>query len=163
MARAYWLVKSEPNVFSIDNLAAAPDKSTVWDGVRNYQARRSLRDGMREGDEVLFYHSRVEPMAVVGVTKVVREGFPDPSQFDPKHKYFDPDSRRDKPRWYAVQLQLVSKFKHPVTLASMRDMPELEGLPLLKKGSRLSVQPVGAEHFAMIVALGKRLSAQPKD
>jgi predicted RNA-binding protein with PUA-like domain len=150
----FWLMKSEPNVFSIEDLAKAPNKTTHWDGVRNYQARNFLKQGMQVGDGVLFYHSRVEPMAVVGTAKVVRAGYPDPSQFDAKHKYYDPDSKPDKPRWYVVDIQLERIFERPVTLQTLRTLPELEGMMLLKKGSRLSVQPVEPAHWRVITKLG---------
>ena len=155
MATRYWLMKSEPNVFSFDDLQKAAKQTTTWDGVRNYQARNMLRSEMSEGDGVLFYHSRVEPMAVVGVAKVVRTGFPDPTQFNAKHKYFDGESDPGKPRWYAVDIQFYKAFKHPVTLQAMRTMEGLEDMVLLRKGSRLSVQPVSAKEWKIVLAAGK--------
>lgn len=154
MATRYWLMKSEPNVFSFDDLHRAAKQTTAWDGVRNYQARNLLRDEMQVGDGVLFYHSRVEPMAVVGLAKVVRTGYPDPTQFNAKHKYFDGDSNPDKPRWYVVDIQYHKAFKRPVTLQAMRGMAGLEDMVLLRKGSRLSVQPVAASEWKIIVAAG---------
>ena len=150
----YWLMKSEPNVFSFEDLQAAPKQTTFWDGVRNYQARNMLRDAMQVGDGVLFYHSRVEPMAIVGCAKIVATGTPDPAQFDPKAKYYDPDSRLDAPRWYGVHIQYDQAFATPVTLQSMREIPALANMKLLQKGSRLSVQPVDAKHWKLICKLG---------
>lgn len=154
MAKRFWLMKSEPNVFSFADLKKSPQQSTFWDGVRNYQARNMLRDEIKKGDDVLFYHSRVEPMAVVGIATVTADGTPDPSQFDAKSKYYDADARPDAPRWYGVTLKYKRAFAHPVTLQAMRDMPELDGMVLLRRGSRLSVQPVESTHFEVICAAG---------
>ena len=155
MAR-YWLMKSEPNVFSIDDLAKARDKTTRWDGVRNYQARNLLRDEIAVGDGVLFYHSSADPPAVAGTARVVRAGYPDPTQFDPSDGHHDPDSARDDPRWYAVDIQFDGKFARPVPLPELRATPALEGMVLLKRGSRLSVQPVTATEWKQILKLGAK-------
>ena len=156
MSRRYWLVKSEPDCFSFDDLWSAPDRTTHWDGVRNYQARNLLRDEMKRGDRVLFYHSSCEPPAVVGVAEVVREGYPDVTAFDPAHEHFDPKSRESEPTWMMVDLRAVERFRRPVTLAELRGAPGLERMALLQKGSRLSVQPVRPEEWEVVVTLGSR-------
>ena len=138
MAR-YWLMKSEPSVFSIDDLAAAKEQTTRWDGVRNYQARNLLRHDIAVGDGVLFYHSSAEPPAVAGTARVVRAGYPDPTQFDPRDGHFDRDSQRDDPRWFAVDIKFDSKFTRPVTLPELREAPALKEMVLLRRGSRPSV------------------------
>jgi predicted RNA-binding protein with PUA-like domain len=150
-----WLVKTEPSTYSIDDLASDPQQTTCWDGVRNYQARNFLRDQMQVGDAVLLYHSNAEPSAVVGLAKVVRSGYPDPSAFDPNHHYYDPDSQVDTPRWFSVDLKLIKKFKRALPLSELRDQTQLDGLELLRKGSRLSVQPVSEDHFELITKLAK--------
>ena len=152
----YWLMKSEPNVFSIDDLAKAREKTTRWDGVRNYQARNMLRDDVAVGDGVLFYHSSADPPAVAGTARVVRGGYPDPTQFDPSDGHHDPDSSRDDPRWFAVDIQFDSKFARPVALAELRATAALAGMVLLKRGSRLSVQPVTPAEWKQILKLGAR-------
>ena len=151
---AYWLMKSEPTVFSFDDLLKSPGQTTHWDGVRNYKARNFLRDEIKVGDGVLFYHSRVEPMAVVGTAKVVKAGYPDPSQFAASSKYYDPDADPDEPRWYMVDIKADKPFSRPVTLQELRGLPALAKMMLLKKGSRLSVQPVSAAEWQTIVRLG---------
>jgi predicted RNA-binding protein with PUA-like domain len=146
------LVKSEPSVFSIDDLGRAPGKTTCWDGVRNYQARNYMR-AMKRGDQVLFYHSNAEPPAVAGVAEVVREAYPDPTAFDPKDKHYDPKSHRNKPAWYMVDIRLVRKFPTPISLDRLRREPRLKGMELLRRGSRLSVQPVRPEEWKVILEL----------
>jgi predicted RNA-binding protein with PUA-like domain len=148
---SYWLYKTEPSTFSIDDLKRV--KRTAWEGVRNYSARNNLR-AARTGDLVLFYHSSTKPMAVVGIAKVVQESYPDPSQFDPKSEYYDKDSKRDDPRWSLVDIGFVEAFAHPVTLDEMKAMPALKEMALLKRG-RLSVQPVTAAEWAAIVKRGR--------
>jgi predicted RNA-binding protein with PUA-like domain len=155
MAKRYWLMKSEPNVFSIDHLARAPGKTSFWDGVRNYQARNLLRDEIQVGDGVLFYHSSADPPAVAGTATVVKAGHPDPSQFDPTSDYHDPDSPRDNPRWYGVDIRWESRFAREVPLEELRGTPGLEDMVLLQR-SRLSVQPVTPEQWKIIVKLGGR-------
>lgn len=149
----YWLMKSEPDSFSIDDLAARPGKREHWDGVRNYQARNFMRDAMKKGDQVLFYHSSCAEPGVVGVAKVVKEAYPDSTAFDPESKYFDPKSDPDNPRWFMVDIQLVRKFKRVVTLAELKENPQFEGMRLLARGNRLSVMPVAKDHFDLIVAM----------
>ncbi|MBK8010073.1 MAG: EVE domain-containing protein [Deltaproteobacteria bacterium] len=156
MARRYWLFKSEPETFSWDDLEAAPDRSTFWDGVRNYQARNLLRDEIKSSDGVLFYHSNAKPQVIVGTAVVVRPGSPDPSQFDARSKYFDPDSKADDPRWYGVTIRADRRFKTPVSLPVLRETPGLEEMMVIKKGARLSVQPVSAEAWKIIVGMGTK-------
>ena len=151
----YWLVKSEPEAFGIDDLAKSPAKTTYWDGVRNYQARNTLRDQMKRGDYVLFYHSSATPTAVVGIAKVVREGYPDFTAFDPKHPHYDPKSKTDQPTWYMVDIQLVERFPQPISLDTLREVRELKNMVLLQKGSRLSVQPVRPDEFQAIVRIAR--------
>ncbi len=152
--RHFWLVKSEPTAFSFDDLAASPRKTTRWDGVRNYQARNFMRDGMKQGDLVLFYHSNADPNAVVGVARVVREAYPDPTAFDRRDPHYDAKSKPETPTWMAVDVQAVERFTHPVALGELRGVPGLEQMTLLQKGSRLSVQPVTADEFAIVRRLG---------
>lgn len=139
-SRQYWLFKSEPDVFSIDDFER--DQRTHWDGVRNYQARNFLRDTMQVGDRVLFYHSNAEPMAIVGTAKIVKPGYPDHTAFDPSDPHFDPKSNPESPTWYMVDIEFVQKFSEPLTRDQLRNDEVAAGMMLLKKGSRLSVQPV---------------------
>lgn len=150
-----WLLKTEPDDFSIDDLAACPKQTTCWDGVRNYQARNFLRDDFRPGDQVLLYHSSVDPPSVVGICEVTREGYPDPTAFDPTHKHFDPDSSAEEPRWMMVDIRLARKFDRPIPLDELRRQPGLAKMELLRRGSRLSVQPVTAEEFAIVEQLAE--------
>ena len=150
----YWLMKSEPSVFGIDDLAAWPKKTEPWDGVRNYQARNMMRDTMRRGDLAFFYHSNCEPPGIVGIMEVVREGYPDPTQFDPESKYHDPKSDPDDPRWYLVDVRLKKRFRAMVTLAELREHAgELGEFALLRKGNRLSVMPVETATWQRILEL----------
>lgn len=153
-ARRYWLLKSEPGVFSFDDLLASPDRTTCWDGVRNYQARNSMRDGMRVGDGVLFYHSNAAPPAVVGVCEVVREAYPDHTALDRDDPHFDPKSRADAPTWMMVDIRAVEALPRPLSLADLREMKELRQMKLLHKGSRLSVQPVTAAEWKAVLRAG---------
>ena len=147
-------MKSEPSVFGIDDLAARPKKTEPWDGVRNYQARNMLRDAMRKGDLAFLYHSNCTPPGIVGIMEVVREGYPDPTQFDPESKYHDPKSDPDDPRWYLVDVRLKKRFERMVTLPELREhAAELGDFALLRKGSRLSVMPVEAETWRRILEL----------
>jgi predicted RNA-binding protein with PUA-like domain len=148
----YWLMKSEPRVFSIQDLQNAPGKTTCWDGVRNYQARNFMR-AMRKGDRVLFYHSQAKPPAVVGIAEVVKEAYPDPTAFDPQDPHYDPKSTPEHPRWDMVDIKLVCVFSQPVPLDRLRQEPGLQQMVLLKKGSRLSVQPVRPEEWRIILRL----------
>ena len=152
--KRYWLLKSEPEEFSFDDLLAARSRTTTWSGVRNYQARNYLKEELARGDEVLFYHSSAEPSGVAGIARVVREGHPDPSQFERGDPGHDPDSPRDAPRWFAVDIQALEKLPHFVTLPELRADPRLAGMGLLKRGNRLSVQPVTQAHFRVVRALG---------
>ena len=150
---AYWLFKSEPNCFSYADLEAAPDRTTGWDGVRNFQARNMLRDQVREGDGVLFYHSNADPPAIAGVAEVVQAAHPDPTAFDPKAQHYDPKSKRDDPTWYQVAIRAVRPIDPPLGLPSLRTVPELAGMELLRKGSRLSIQPVTAAEWDAVMTL----------
>ncbi|MFW5876801.1 MAG: EVE domain-containing protein [Myxococcota bacterium] len=147
----YWLLKSEPNVYSIDDLQR--DGRAEWEGVRNYQARNFLRDEMHEGDLVLFYHSNAKPPGVAGVARVCREGYPDATQFDPRSGYHDPKSKREAPRWYRVDVEFVEKFDAMVPLDALKRDPALEGMKVIQKGQRLSVQPVDAKHFRRVLKM----------
>ena len=151
----YWLMKSEPDVFGIDDLAKSPRKTTHWDGVRNFQARNFMRDGMQRGDLAFFYHSNTEEPGIAGIVKVVKTGYPDHTAFDPQDPHFDPDSDPAKPRWYMVDVQLQRKFRSVITLSALREHENraLKGLALLKRGNRLSVTPVSAAHWNFIVDL----------
>lgn len=153
--RRYWLVKSEPDVFSWDDLLAAPDRTTHWDGVRNHAARNFLRDGMHVGDLVFFYHSMAEPAAIVGICEVAHEAYPDPTAFDPAHPGFDPESSPAKPTWYVVNLRAVEPLAKSVTLAMIKRTRALAHMALLRVG-RLSVSPVTADEWKSILALAKR-------
>lgn len=157
-AKRHWLVKSEPDVFSIDDLAAAKQQTTYWDGVRNYQARNMLRDDFQVGDPVLFYHSNAEPTAIVGTAEVVRAGYPDFTAWDKRDPHFDPKSSAENPRWFMVDIRLVQKFHVPLTLAYLRTIAELQDMVLLRKGSRLSVQPVTAAEFAIVLRCARTLA-----
>lgn len=153
-----WLLKTEPETYSIANLAAEKKQTTFWNGVRNYQARNFLRDAMKLGDTVLLYHSNADPPAVVGTAKVVREGYPDHTAWDPTNDYYDPQSTVENPRWFMVDVQLVEIFAEPLTLPQLREMPELAQMELLRKGSRLSVQPVREEEYAAILRRASKKS-----
>ena len=150
---SYWLLKTEPSSYSIDDLLR--DGKAGWSGVRNYQARNFLRDGMKKGDRALIYHSSAEPTAVVGEAEVVREGHPDPTQFDRKDDHYDPDSPADDPRWFQVELKGLHKFPHPVTLAEIKAEPDLREMLLIRRGMRLSVQPVTKEQYQAIVRMAR--------
>lgn len=150
---AYWLMKSEPDEFGIEDLYRSPQQTAPWDGVRNYQARNMLRDQMQEGDLVLFYHSSCKPPGVAGMARVVRAGYPDSSAWDPESPYFDPKSTPDNPRWYRVDVQWCSTFPRLVPLDRLREVPALAGMPLLQKGNRLSVMPVTEEEWQTILGL----------
>jgi predicted RNA-binding protein with PUA-like domain len=149
----YWLFKSEPESFSIKDLAAAPKQTTFWDGVRNYQARNFLRDDIKPGDHVLFYHSAADPPAVVGTANVVREGYPDHTAWQKTNHHFDPKSTAEKPIWYMVDIKLEEIFPTPLSLDFLRGQKALAKMELLKRGSRLSIQPVTKPEFDTIVKL----------
>jgi predicted RNA-binding protein with PUA-like domain len=150
----YWLVKSEPEVFSIDDLAKSKNKTTYWDGVRNYQARNYMRDEMKIGDQVIFYHSNSEPPGAVGICEVVKEGYPDFTAFDPEDPHYDPKSKKDNPAWMMVDVKLVKKFSSFVSIDDMRSNSKLQKMQLLQRGNRLSVMPVTKEEFGEIVKMG---------
>ena len=149
----YWLLKSEPDVFSLEDLKNCPNQTEPWDGIRNYQARNLMRDEMKVGDQAFFYHSRQAEPAIVGTVKVVREAYPDHTSWDPSSKYFDEKSSPENPRWLMVDVQFESEFSRPVTLKELRSVPELKEMFLLRKGMRLSVQPVTEEEFQLILAI----------
>ena len=152
--RHYWLMKSEPNVFSLDDLAHAPKQTTSWDGVRNYQARNFMR-AMKTGDQVLFYHSNAQPPCVMGIAEVVKAAYPDATQFDPHDAHYDPASLPDQPRWDVVDIRFVRKFAAPLSLDLLREQMSLKGMELLRKGSRLSVQPVRSSEWQEILRLAR--------
>jgi len=156
MPPRHWLFKSEPESFSIDDLARAPKQTTFWNGVRNYQARNLLRDEIKVGDGVIFYHSNASPAAAVGLAEVVRAGYADATQFDPKSDYHDPDATPDDPRWFMVDIKLKEKFVRPLPLDELRAHPALADMVLLRRGSRLSVQPVTPAEWKVLVALGRK-------
>ncbi len=147
----HWLMKSEPEAFSIDDLERKQQEP--WDGVRNYQARNFMRDDMHPGDQVFFYHSNCTVPGIVGLAEVATDAYPDPTQFDPKSRYFDPASSRDKPRWMLVDVKFVKKFKRTISLDELKGHDALAGMPLLRKGNRLSVMPVEPAHWKYILAL----------
>lgn len=151
MAKRYWLIKSEPEVYSIDDLKK--DGSSGWEGVRNYQARNSMRDDMKAGDLVLYYHSNADPSGVAGLAKVHGAPVPDPSQFDKKSEYYDEGSSKAEPRWMMARFAFVERFANVVPLEVLKADKALTGMALLQKGQRLSVQPVSADHFARVLEL----------
>ncbi len=148
----YWLVKTEPSEFSWEDLKAAPGQTTPWEGVRNYQARNYMRK-MQVGDLVFFYHSQTNPLAIIGIAIVVRGAYPDPTQFDPSSPYFDPQSTPENPRWETVDIQYQREFSAPISLPQLKEIPGLENMVLLRKGSRLSVQPVTEREWRIVSAL----------
>lgn len=150
-----WLMKSEPGSFSIEDLKKS--KSTHWDGVRNYQARNYMRDQMKVGDRVLFYHSNANPSGIVGIAKITKTGIVDTTAFDPKSKYYDPKSTRESPRWIMVEVTFVKQFPQIISLEELRKAKELQGMKLLQKGSRLSITPVTDKEFSFIEALSSRI------
>ena len=154
----YWLLKTEPDTFSVDTLAAAPRKTTSWDGVRNYQARNMLRDQMQINDRALLYHSSCPVPGAVAIMKVVRAGYPDHTALDAKHKHFDADSDAANPRWYMVDVQLERRLKHIIALPALRAHARgsLQDFCLLRAGNRLSVMPVSAAHWKFILSLETR-------
>jgi predicted RNA-binding protein with PUA-like domain len=152
---AYWLMKSEPDAFGIDDLAARPDQTEPWDGVRNYQARNMMRDQMKPGDEVFFYHSNCKVPGIVGIAEVVRAGYPDHTAFDPKAKYYDPKSDPDNPRWYMVDVRYVRHLNRTIPLTELKGHADgpLAELPLVRRGNRLSIMPVTADQWGFILDL----------
>jgi predicted RNA-binding protein with PUA-like domain len=149
--RGYWLMKSEPETYGIDHLAR--DRRTRWEGVRNYRARNFMRDDMRVGDGVLFYHSSAEPPGIAGIARVCSESYPDPTQFDAKSPYYDSDSQREEPRWHLVDIEFVRKFPSLLPLPFLREQKALAGMALLQRGQRLSVQPVKPAEWRHVLKL----------
>jgi predicted RNA-binding protein with PUA-like domain len=154
--RQYWLLKSDPESFGFEDLWNAPNRTTHWDGVRNFQARNYLRDEMKKGDLAFFYHSGGAEPGIHGIVEITREGYPDPTALDPKDPHYDPRSKSGESPWSMVDIRAVERLSRPVTLSEMRTKPELEGMPLLKKGNRLSVQQVGAAEWNAVLRLAKQ-------
>ncbi|RDV24516.1 EVE domain-containing protein [Alteromonas aestuariivivens] len=148
---AYWLFKTEPDTFGIDDLAARSNQTEPWDGVRNYQARNFLRDQVKADDKVFIYHSSCKQVGIAGVARVVREGYPDETQFDPESPYFDPKSSREQPRWYRVDVKFEQKFPAILSLQSIKAMPQITELGLVKKGHRLSIMPVSESEWQVLL------------
>jgi len=153
-ARRYWLLKSEPESFSFDDLMASPRRTSHWDGVRNYQARNFMRDDMKKGDLVFFYHSSVDPSEIVGIAEVVRESYPDHTAFDAADSHFDPKSKADAPTWMMIDIRALRRLAKPLALGELRGVKGLESMVLLQRGSRLSVQPVSAAEWEIVCKLG---------
>ncbi|MCH2228300.1 MAG: EVE domain-containing protein [Candidatus Caenarcaniphilales bacterium] len=151
----YWLMKSEPNAFSIDDLKALPKQTDMWDGVRNYQARNIMRDEMQQGDKVFFYHSNATPPGIVGVAEIASEkAYPDPTQFDEKSKYYDPKSDPEKPRWYLVDVKFVQDLPM-ISLEQLKANPKLADMKVVQKGARLSVQPVSEQEWNEVLSMAQ--------
>ncbi len=152
----YWLMKSEPDCFSIDDLVKSPSKTSIWDGVRNYQARNLMRDEMKQGDQVLFYHSNAKPPHIAGLAEIASDKpIPDPTQFDPKSQYYDEKSSAENPRWMTVKVKFKSKLKNILTLEQVKSNPKLKNMMLVQRGSRLSVQPVTKAQWDEIMKMVK--------
>ena len=149
----HWLMKSEPDVFGIDDLKKMPNKTDKWEGVRNYQVRNMMRDDMQPGDLAFFYHSNCREPGIVGIMKIVRGGYPDDTAFDPAARYFDPKSDPDNPRWYMVDVRYLRKLKRVITLSELKACDALAGLPLRRRGNRLSVMPLTDAQWDSILAL----------
>lgn len=152
----YWLFKSEPDVFGIDHLASRPNQTEPWDGVRNYQARNFLRDDVKVGDQVFFYHSSCKEVGIAGIAEVVKAAYPDVSQFNPESKYYDPKATSEKPRWFSVDVKYVSKFARVLSLSRIKGCPQITELGIVKKGHRLSVMPVTDNEWQVLLDLGGR-------
>lgn len=152
----YWLLKSEPDVFGIKDLQARPRQTEPWDGVRNYQARNILRDGMQVGDQAFFYHSSCAVPGIVGIVEIVRAGYPDDTARNPESKYYDPKSTPEKPIWYRVDVKFVRELARPITLQELKEQPGLRSMRLLQRGNRLSVMPVTAQEWKQILSLENR-------
>lgn len=150
----YWLMKTEPDVFSISDLKKCKNQTEPWDGIRNYQARNYMRDDMKIGDLIFIYHSNCDKIGIVGVAEVASEPYPDFSQFNKKSKYFDPKSSQENPRWILVDVKYKYEYKDTVTLSELKDIEELQDMRLLQKGNRLSVFPVEPAHFQYIDKIG---------
>lgn len=150
----YWLFKSEPSTFSIEDLKNRPKQTEHWDGVRNYQVRNLLRDEIKVGDLAFFYHSSCTPPGVAGIVEVVKDGYPDFTQFDPESKYYDPRSTAEKPRWFMVNVKFVEAFSRLVTLEEMRKHPKLQKMKIMQRGNRLSITTVTSSEWDVIVRMG---------
>lgn len=151
----HWLLKSEPDVFGLDHLFAAPDRTTSWNGIRNYQVRNTMRDDMRVGDLGFFYHSSAAPAGIAGIVEVVRDAYADPTAFDATDPYFDPKSRPDAPTWLMVDVRAIERFPTFVTLDVLRAEPQLADMLVLRRGNRLSITPVTADEWRRVCALGR--------
>ncbi len=151
----YWLMKSEPGTYSIEDLQGMPGQSDHWDGVRNYQARNMMRDQMKVGDRAFFYHSNTKDPGIVGIVEVVREGYPDHTALDPESDYYDPKSSAEDPRWYMVDVRYIRHLRHPIGLADLKQHQFLHDMPLLRRGNRLSIMPVSEEEWHYILKLEK--------
>lgn len=149
----YWLMKSEPDVFGIDHLKEMPKQTEHWDGVRNYQARNMMRDQMKKGDLVFFYHSNCKEPGVVGIMEVVKEGYPDFTSWNPESKYYDPKSTEENPRWFMVDIKFKRKLKRTITLTELKQQPGLKEMPLIRRGNRLSIMPVSKQEWDIILGL----------
>ena len=147
----YWLMKSEPDVFSIDSLKNK--KKSGWDGVRNYQARNYMRDEMKNGDLIFFYHSSCPIPGIAGLARVSKESFADPTQFEKESAYYDPKASKESPRWFMVEVEFIEKFKNVITLQTLKNIKSLQDMPLVKKGSRLSINPVTRDEYFLILEL----------
>jgi predicted RNA-binding protein with PUA-like domain len=154
MAKKYWLFKSEPSEFSWEDLKKCKNQTTFWDGVRNYQARNFLRDEVKKGDGVLFYQSSTEPLTVVGNCEVVKEGYPDHTQFDSKNDHYDPKADKNNPTWFMVDIKLKKEFNKSVNLDSIKTNPKLKNMKLIQRGQRLSIQPVTKDEWDEILKMG---------
>ncbi len=152
----YWLFKSEPECFSIDDLSHRPKKTEHWDGVRNYQARNMLRDEIKKGDRGFFYHSNCQPPGIAGIIEVVKEGYPDFTAWDIHNEHFDPKSTEEKPLWYMVDVKFIEKFPHFVSLDEIKAHPALKDMRIVQRGNRLSITPVTSKEWQTIVKLGMK-------
>ena len=151
----YWLFKSEPSTFSIDDCASRPKKTEHWDGVRNYQVRNLLRDEIKKGDQAFFYHSSCEIPGIAGIVEIVREGYPDFTAWDPLSDHFDPKSTSENPRWYMVDVKFIQKFPRIISLEELKKHPRLENMPVVRRGNRLSITPVTAKEWEIILKFVK--------
>jgi predicted RNA-binding protein with PUA-like domain len=154
MAKKYWLFKSDPEEFSWNDLRKSKNQTTFWDGIRNYQARNFLRDEMKKGDGVLFYHSSSDPLAIMGTCEIVKEGYPDHTQFDPESKHFFPSATKKEPVWFMVDIKMIKEFKAPITLKLIKANPKLKNMKLIQRGQRLSVMPVKKNEWDEIIKMG---------
>lgn len=154
MSKKFWLFKSDPSEFSWEDLKKSKNQTTFWDGIRNYQARNFLRDEVKKGDVVLFYHSSTEPLAILGYCEVVKEGYPDHTQFDEESDHYFPSATQKEPVWFMVDIKLKKEFKKPVTLESIKANPKLKNMKLIQRGQRLSIQPVTKSEWDEVMKMG---------